>query len=57
MTKNITYLWREEDDLGSTEIGNVANFSVFDSDFILDPLEKVEVSQPVETLVDGEVLF
>ena len=43
--------------VGSLEAGKKANYTVFDTDFLSDPLEKILVSKTVATAVEGEVVF
>ena len=57
LTKNVAYMWHEEDRLGTLEIGKIANMSVYDSDFLHDDLEKVGNSNLVCTIVDGEIVY
>lgn len=57
LTKNVAYMWHEENHLGSLEIGKVANMSVYDSDFLNDDLEVVANSSLVCTIVDGEIVY
>ena len=57
LTKNVAYMWHEEDRLGTLEIGKIANMSVYDSDFLHDDLEKVGNSKLVCTIVDGDIVY
>lgn len=57
MTKNVAYMWREEDRLGTIKAGKIANMAVFDSDFLKDDLDKVASSRHLSTIVDGEVVW
>lgn len=57
LTKNVAYMWHEENRMGSLETGKIANMSVFDSDFLNDDLEKVAHSSLVCTIVDGNVVY
>lgn len=57
LTKNVAYMWHEEDRLGSLETGKIANMTVYDSDFLKDDMEKVGNSKLVCTIVDGEIVF
>lgn len=57
LTKNVAYMWHEEDNLGTLEIGKIANMSVYDSDFLKDDMEKVGNSKLVCTIVDGEIVY
>ena len=57
MTKNVAYMWHEEDRLGSLECGKIANMSIFDTDFLADDIEKAGAAQVVCTIVDGEIVY
>ncbi|MBQ0058923.1 MAG: amidohydrolase, partial [Lachnospiraceae bacterium] len=57
MTKNVAYMWHEEDRLGTLENGKVANMSVFDKDFLLDDIEEVGKAEVVCTIVDGDIVY
>lgn len=57
MTTGVAYQWREEDRQGSITVGKIANFAVFDTDFVNDDLDKLWDSQTKATYVDGKVVF
>ena len=57
MTVNVAYLWREESRLGSLEVGKIANATVFDKDFLKDPVEEVYGSKLIATIIDGKVVY
>lgn len=57
LTTNVAYQWREENHLGSLEVGKVANATVYDKDFLNDPIEEVADAGLVATIVDGEVVY
>lgn len=57
LTKNVAYMWKEENHLGTLEIGKVANMSVYDKNFLTDDLEEVGNSKLVCTIVDGDIVF
>ncbi len=57
MTKNVAYMWHQENNLGSIEIGKIANFSIFDADFLHEDIEKIPKAKVVATIVDGEEVF
>lgn len=57
LTKNVAYLWHEENRLGTLEIGKIANMSVYDKNFLTDDLEEVGTSNLVCTIVDGEIVY
>ncbi|MCQ2565731.1 MAG: amidohydrolase [Clostridia bacterium] len=57
LTKNVAYMWHEENRLGTLEIGKIANMTVFDKNFLTDDLEEVGESDLVCTIVDGEIVY
>lgn len=57
MTKNVAYMWHEENRMGTLETGKLANMSVFNTDFLEDDLEKVGKGQIVCTIVDGDIVY
>lgn len=57
MTINVAYLWREEDRLGSLEVGKIANATVFDQDFLTAPIDDVVAANLIATIVDGKVVY
>ncbi|MCP2680688.1 amidohydrolase [Maricaulaceae bacterium NA33B04] len=46
-----------EDELGTIEVGKIADFSVFDRDLMTVPDLELRDARPVMTIVDGEVVF
>ena len=58
MTINIAYMFRKEKDLGTFEIGKIANATVYNRDFIVyeDP-EDIYSAELVATIVDGEEVY
>ena len=58
MTSNIAYMFRRENDLGTLEIGKIANATVYNRDFITceDP-EDICSAELVATIVDGEEVY
>lgn len=57
MTINVAYLWNEEDHLGSLTPGKVANFVVYDKDFIDDDLKDILDARLKHVFVDGEEVY
>lgn len=57
MTANVAYLWREEGRLGSIEVGKIANATVFDKNFLTDPIEEIPGARLVATVVDGNIVY
>ena len=46
-----------ENDLGTIEVGKIADFSVFDRDLMTVPEAEILLAQPVMTVVQGEVIL
>ena len=57
LTSEAAYSMWQEDEIGMVAPGYVANLTVFDSDFLLDDIERVGASKLVATIVDGEVVY
>lgn len=58
MTINIAYMFRKEKDLGTFEIGKIANATVYNRDFIVyEDLEDIYSAELVATIVDGEEVY
>ena len=57
MTKNVAYMWHQENNLGSLAAGKIANMTVLDTDLLNDELAKLLTAQVVATVVDGEVVY
>ena len=57
LTKNVAYMWHQEDRLGSLEAGKIANMTVLDTDLMNDDIEKVAWATVVATIVDGEEVY
>ncbi|MDO5445459.1 MAG: amidohydrolase [Eubacteriales bacterium] len=57
MTINVAYAWKQEDRIGSLEVGKLANMSVFDCDFLHDDAEKVSAATVIATVIDGEEVY
>ena len=57
MTRNVAYMWHEENRMGSLENGKIANMTVYDKDFLADPIEEVGNANLVCTVVDGEIVY
>lgn len=57
ITTNVAYMWHEENRMGSLAVGKLANFAVFDSDFLRDDFAVVEKSKCLATFVDGEQVY
>ena len=57
LTSNVAYMWHEEDRMGSISVGKLANFAVFDRDFMHDDFAEIEKAVCLATIVDGEVVY
>lgn len=57
LTTNVAYSWHAENDMGSLEIGKLANIAVFDKDFMNDPFEEIENAQCLATFIDGKQVY
>lgn len=57
MTTNVAYQWREEDRQGSIAVGKLANFAVYDYDFLNADLDNIWDAQVTATYVDGKIVY
>ena len=57
MTKNVAYMWHEEDRLGSLEVGKIANMSVLDVDLLNGDIETLPLGSVIATVVDGNEVY
>lgn len=57
ITTNVAYSWHAEDQMGSLEIGKLANITVFDKDFLNDSFEDIENAECLATFIDGKQLY
>ncbi len=55
LTINVAYEFKKENDLGSLEIGKIGNMTIYDTDFINCPEDKIWDAKFVATVIDGEV--
>jgi predicted amidohydrolase YtcJ len=51
------YAMRAEDDLGSIEVGKLADFLVIPVDYMTVPAEDIWKIQPDMTVIGGDVVF
>ena len=56
-TINSAYLSFDEDELGSIEVGKLADFVIIDRDLFAIPIDEVSEAQILTTVVEGEVVF
>ena len=57
LTKNAAYQFRAEDQLGTLEVGKVANMVVYDRDFMNCRLEKIATATLMATVINGEEVY
>ena len=57
LTSNVAYMWHEEGRMGSISLGKIANFTVFDRDFMHDDFADIEKANCLATIVDGEEVY
>lgn len=57
LTTNVAYQWHQEDRLGSLEVGKIANATVYNKDFLNDPIEDVATAELLATIVDGQIVY
>lgn len=57
MTTSVAYQWHEEDRQGSISVGKLANFAVFDTDFIKADISRIWDAQVKATYVDGKIVY
>jgi predicted amidohydrolase YtcJ len=56
-TRSNAYLFFQEDELGSLEVGKRADLVVLDRDYLTVPAAEIKRIQPVLTMVGGRVVF
>jgi hypothetical protein len=56
-TRSNTYLMFREDDLGTLEVGKLADLVVLDRDYMSVPTDEIINIAPVLTMVGGRVVF
>ena len=57
LTKNVAYMWHQEDNLGSLATGKIANLTVLDADLLNGNLGEVWNAKVVATVVDGDIVY
>lgn len=57
LTINVAYLWNEEDHMGTLTPGKVANYVVYDRDFIHDDIESIPDAKLLHVVIDGEEAY
>ncbi|MDR1015784.1 MAG: amidohydrolase [Coriobacteriales bacterium] len=56
-TKNAAFFLHDDDRLGSIEVGNLADFALFPSDFISDDVEAYRTAKVEKTILGGTVVY
>ena len=56
-TQNAAFAAFQEDELGTIEVGNLADFSVFNQDLMTIEDEEILATEPVMTIVGGEIVW
>jgi len=56
-TINAAYSLRQEDRLGSIEVGKLADFAILDKDILTVPTKEIGSTKTLMTILDGEVIY
>ena len=56
-TRSNAYLLFKEDDLGTLEVGKLADLVVLDRDYLTVPAHEIKDIEPVITMVGGEIVY
>lgn len=57
MTKNVAYMFHQEDNIGSLATGKLANMAILDTDLLNDAPIKLMTAKVVATVLDGEIVY
>lgn len=57
MTINVAKAWKEDDKLGSIEQGKIANFTVFDKNFLACKKLEICKAKLIDTIIDSESMI
>ena len=57
MTRNVAYMFHQEDNMGSLATGKLANMAVLDTDLLNDPIGRLLTAKITATVVDGEIVY
>ena len=57
LTKNVAYMFHQEDNMGSLATGKLANMAIIDTDLLNDNFNKLMNAKVVATVVDGDIVY
>ena len=57
LTKNVAYMFHQEDNMGSLATGKLANMAILDTDLLNDNYKKLLTAKIVATVVDGNIVY
>ena len=57
MTKNVAYMFHQEENMGSLETGKLANMAILDTDLLNDNYSKLLTAKVMATVVDGDIVY
>ena len=57
LTKNVAYMWHQEDKLGTLEAGKIGNMTIVDTDLMNAKIDDVFFAGIVATVVDGKIVY
>lgn len=57
LTINVAKTWNEENRMGSLTPGKIANYVVYDTDFIDDDVDRFPIAKLHQVVIDGDVVF
>ena len=57
MTKNVAYMFHQEDNMGSLAIGKLANMAILDTDLLNDNYSKLLTAKIIATVVEGDIVY
>lgn len=57
MTRNVAYSFKQEKRMGTIEEGKIANFTIFNTNFLTCKVSDIAKAKIVNTIVDGEIVY
>ena len=57
LTKNVAYMWHEEDNLGSLKSNKIANMTILDTDILNCDIGKLIKAKVLGTVIDGNLVY